>query len=390
MKKLFKKAIMFLLVSCFLTGGMGCSSKTDNSANNSENQSEETKKTIDELVDFVISADENREFRILQITDLQVIDPGQSRYPQRLNSVTPLSEKQLYENGFYYIEQAVKKTTPDLILFTGDIVYGEFDDDGSVLTKIVAFMEKLNIPWAPVFGNHENESAKGVTWQCNQFINAKNCLFKRGKITGNGNYSIGIKKNGRLIKVIYMMDSNGCSNAYRYSYKPTLGPYNQGEKIRTSVGFAKDQTDWLDSQSAEIEKNLGYSPSKFLACHIPLDEYAKACYENGYQSNKLPSNTETFDIDSMTNKVNGDFGAKEESFSSFENEDLWNILKTRKFDGVFAGHNHINSLSVVYNGIRLTYGLKTGTFDYCDRTKVGGTLILLENESFSVSHCYVK
>ena len=37
------------------------------------------------LVDFVLQACEGREFRILQLTDIQIIDPGQSRYPERIN-----------------------------------------------------------------------------------------------------------------------------------------------------------------------------------------------------------------------------------------------------------------------------------------------------------------
>ena len=41
------------------------------------------------LVDFAVKAEIGREFRILQLTDTQIIDPGQSRYPERIGD-TPL------------------------------------------------------------------------------------------------------------------------------------------------------------------------------------------------------------------------------------------------------------------------------------------------------------
>ena len=74
------------------------------------------------LVDFVLQACEGREFRILQLTDIQIIDPGQSRYPERINNITPISDEQLYADCFHYIKSTIEKAKPDLILMTGDNV----------------------------------------------------------------------------------------------------------------------------------------------------------------------------------------------------------------------------------------------------------------------------
>ena len=70
------------------------------------------------------------------------------------------------KNCFNYIAELIENERPDLILLTGDIVYGEFDDSGIIWTRIIDFMDSFGIPWAPIFGNHDNESAKGVAWQC--------------------------------------------------------------------------------------------------------------------------------------------------------------------------------------------------------------------------------
>ena len=63
------------------------------------------------------------------------------------------------------------------------------------------FMDKFGVPWAPVFGNHEGTSAMGVDWQCEQLVNAKNCLFVQRELTGNGNYSVGIMQGETITRV---------------------------------------------------------------------------------------------------------------------------------------------------------------------------------------------
>lgn len=360
MKRVISSMMVFVLLSlCLLTG---CGDAQ-------EEQSQVTQPDIGDLVDFVIRAEEGREFRILQLTDTQIIDPGQSRYPERINNTTPITDETLYQEVFYYIEQAIEKTNPDLILMTGDIVYGEFDDSGASLCKVVAYMESFGIPWAPVFGNHDNESTKGVTWQCQQFENAEHCLFKRGELIGNGNYTIGIEQGGKLIKVIYMMDSNGCGNGRTYSYLPSFGEYNKGEKLMTAEGITEDQLDWLDTTCAHITGTLGYTPSKFIAFHIPIVEFSDAATNRGYQ---YSDRQKEFKIEDPTGT---DFGCKYESIRGMEVPNLWMLLKRHNFDGVFVGHNHTNNFSIVYDGIRVTCGLKTGTHDRDRTDMLGGTSI---------------
>ena len=55
-------------------------------------------------------------------------------------------------------------------------------------------------------------------------------------------------------------------------------------------------------------------------------------------------------------------------------------------DAVFAGHCHANNTSVLWEGIRWTYGLKTGQYDYHTAGQLGGTLVTLWDGDFSVAH----
>ena len=318
-----------------------------------------------DLVDFTIEIPSDREMRILQITDTQIIDPTQVRTEGRLNSVMieMWSKGKLDENCFNYISELVESERPDLILVTGDIIYGEFDDSGEIWTTIIDFMESLDIPWAPIFGNHDNESAKGVDWQCAQLEAAENCLFKQGNLTGNGNYSIGLTDStGKIKRVIYMLDSQGCSSV---------------------AGIADDQLNWMIGASNAIDAAYGEEVPAFACYHIPSLDFQTAFVDKyGYAAD------ESFNLD-LTG-VDGDFGQKNENISLFGTT-LAPYLKAANVDGVFVGHDHVNNYSILYGGIRYTYGTKTGTYDYNNANVLGGTLIKVSaGGEFDVSHKYLN
>ena len=60
------------------------------------------------------------------------------------------------------------------------------------------------------------------------------------------------------------------------------------------------------------------------------------------------------------------------------------VTETNNIDGVFIGHHHNTSTIIHYEGMALVYGLKTGQYDYHSIGQLGGTLVTLEGEEFSV------
>ncbi len=327
------------------------------------------------MIDFSITQ-KNKEFRILQLTDMQIIDSTQKRFPERLNEDSterwqPNCMKEMLFDG---MDRLVAETNPDLIIVTGDITYGEFDDTGESLLAFIEKMESYNIPWAPVWGNHDNESVLGVDWQCQQFINAKNCLFKKGITVGCSNYIIGIENSdGELLRLIYMMDSNGCYNASKLSIL-------QG--VKTSVGFSSQQMDWMRVSYANICEKHRKSVPSFACFHIETIDYLRILERKGYYNF---DNFCKYDI-----VPNGDdFGDIHENMCAGEEPiSVLPAFKAANVDGVFFGHSHINNASVVGEGIRWTFGLKTGLYDYHEKEKLGGTLITLSDccSQFSIEH----
>ena len=319
------------------------------------------------LVDFTIEIPADREIKILQLTDTQIIDSSQMRYPERLapSQIEAWARGNMDKNCLNYITQLIENERPDLIILTGDIVYGEFDDSGIIWTRMVNFMDSFGIPWAPIFGNHDNETTKGVSWQCEQLERAENCLFKRGSVTGNGNYSIGlVDSNGKIRRIIYMLDSHGCIGAE--------GP-----------GLAADQISWFKGVSATVDAAYGEKVPAFACYHIPSLDF-QAAFESKYGYNA----SENFNLDAIGE--DGDFGQKNENIAHFH-VSVAAELKDANVDAVFVGHDHVNNYSILYDGIRYTYGTKTGTYDAHNTSIIGGTMIrALESGLFEVSPTYLN
>lgn len=319
-------------------------------------------------LDYVIDYNNDRDLKILQLTDTQIIDAAQRRTPGRLSQkeVAMWAASSMDDMLFKPMQEIIDKAKPDLILLTGDLIYGEFDDNGTSMEAFVTFMEKQKILWAPVFGNHDNESLKGIAWQCEQFENATYCLFKqRHEIGGNGNYNIGLAKNGKLGRVIYMLDSNGCS-------------YWPDPDMTSAVGFISTQENWYRDTQVKINEIAGKTIPSMVAYHIPTMEVLYAASEAGYQEG-YDDVSFNYEIGYDTAVKNEDSGRKQEMFSAFRSPTFLNYLIECGADGTFFGHCHKISTSILYKDIRWTFGLKTGYYDYHD-TITGGSLITLTED----------
>lgn len=330
------------------------------------------------MIDFFIKQN-GEELRILQLTDMQVIDSMQKRYPERLNEVG--TEMWKPENMgkmlFDCMDKVVAQAKPDLIIITGDIIYGEFDDKGSSMLAFVEKMESYKIPWAPVWGNHDNECVLGVDWQCEQFEKAEHCLFKKGTTDGCSNYIIGIVDGeGELLRLLYMADTNGCYNA---------SPRSIEQGVIPKVGFTEKQAEWMRESYASISAEYQKEVPSFLCFHIELIDYLQMLIKKGYYD---PDNFSPVEI-----AGGEDYGAIHEVMWAGENPiEMLPTMKAMRVDGAFFGHSHINDASVLDEGIRWSYGLKTGTYDYHEKDKLGGTLITLKDKAkvFSVEHVRVE
>ena len=350
------------------------------------------------IPDFVVEIPAGRDPVVLQLTDTQIIDSAQTRPGRDGVDMAFWATNQVEERCYDYITEIVNATNPDLIILTGDNIYGEFDDKGTVWTSFINFMDSFEIPWALIFGNHDNESKMGVDWQCEQLEKMEHCLFEQKELTGNGNYSVGIAQGDKMTRVFYMLDSNGCSN-------PSEATASNGHSVRT-IGFKQDQIDWYTKQ-IEILKEVSPETKISFAYHIQQNIFAEAYGKYGF---KEGDQSQDINIDRLENKEEGDFGyiGRDLKGEWDASNQVYQGIKRLGVDSIFVGHEHCNSASVVYDGIRFQFGQKSSEYDRFNclesnglvtavfgrpgaglKSLIGGSVVVLSETSGEIIDAYI-
>ena len=316
------------------------------------------------IPDFVVEVEVGKEPIVLQLTDTQIIDAGQTRPGRGGVDHNFWATDKIDERCYDYITEIINATKPDLILLTGDIIYGEFDDNGSVWLSFIEFMESFQIPWAPIFGNHDNESKMGVDWQCQQLENARYCLFEQKALTGNGNYSVAIAQGGELKRVFYMLDTNGCGAASNESLA-------NGHTVK-SVGLGQDQIEWYTEEITAL-KAVAPNVKISFAYHIQAAIFGKAYEKYGFNQSVLEQD---INLDLRSDTAEGDFGYIGRQMKNPWDEDfsIFNGMKALGADSIFVGHEHCNSASVVYGGVRFQFGQKSSEYDRFNYIHANGSI----------------
>ncbi len=295
-----------------------------------------------------------KDFVILNLTDLQMNDNELYNDVGSTMSAT--------------VDKLIKQVNPDLITVTGDNAWGTFS-----YIQTANLIDSYEIPWAPVMGNHDGQGCPSEYWCAKVFTNCKNCLFKFGpKDMGYGNYIINIKENGKTVHTVFMMDTHSSIEEDGINGKKDTG-YDH---------FWPGQLKWYEWAVKGIEKNAGKKVQSTVFMHIPLYEYKVAwnMVKDGETGNVDPKYSDIasgvcHEVVSCAPGNNGFFTLAK------------NLGSTKDF---VCGHEHINNFSILYDGIRLTYALKTGKGCYYEEALNGGTKITINSDGETkLEHVYV-
>lgn len=298
---------------------------------------------------FTLSIPKDMDFRILQLTDLHLGFGLLSKKMDRLALET--------------VKELVEKTKPHLIVLTGDSIFPFLPRAGTLnnrkqAIKLMEFLDGFEIPYTLVFGNHDCEmfSTCGKEELAGLYKQGRYCIFTEGRknLTGVGNFLIElIDDSGKVLLPLVMLDSN---------------MYGEGGWFFS--GFDRihdDQVDWCMQRLHALQQE--YPDIKAMAFfHMPLREFKEA-----YEKMKLGDRTVLYRHGSIGEK--GEYFGISKCKSTFFDRAAENgIIKW-----IFCGHDHMNTLSLVYKGIQMTYGMSV---DYLGYTGIrnsyiqrGGTLI---------------
>ena len=345
--------------------------------------------------DYVIclEKDPDKDFVILNLADVQERNPSASN----LKAI---------------IDELVNSTNPDLITLTGDQSYGS----ATTIRQLAEILESYEIPWAPIFGNHEhNEEETSVEAQCALYESFEHCLFKTGpnlgttrktkstgvKVSRGGNYVINIVENSQdsftVVKTLVFLDTGDQS---RYLEDDTSKKtYNNG----TTYDRVLPEQVKFYNQVVDSAQRYGSKAQAALFIHIPIFEYVEAI------GAALKTNISVYNVSSYlsyTSRI---------SYTESSNSDLWNegyknsygvmherICCITTDDGVFdqirentdliiCGHDHVNSFVIDYKDVTFCFAMKTGPGCYYEEGMSGGTIITIAgNGETSVRHQIVN
>ncbi len=258
----------------------------------------------------VLKFNSDKKFKIVQFTDTHI----KADAPE--SAVT-----------FKTINEVLEKENPDLVVFTGDVVTGKPVERGwEMATEPVI---KRKIPFAVVFGNHDDENEMSRAQIAQLLVKMPGCLFvpQVENVFGHGNYVVEIKEStGKAnAALLYCMDSNA---------------YSTIEGVEGYGWFHFDQINWYRNQSKKHEMASGRLLPALAFFHIPLPEYREA-----YINEKYPPVGLRLE-DECSPKINSGMFA-----SMLERGDVM---------GMFVGHDHVNDYIAYLNGIALAYGRFTG------------------------------
>lgn len=259
----------------------------------------------------VLKFNADKKFKIVQFTDLHV------------KWQNPLSDV-----AFERMNQVMDTEKPDLVIFTGDIIYSKPALEN--MRNVLKTVSDRKIPFSIVFGNHDDE--QGATRE--ELLKVAQSLpynlteDEVSEISGVGNYVLPLRSaDGKKdAAVLYCFDSNA---------------YSSIKGIKGYDYVKTDQIDWYRTKSNAFKKaNGGQALPSLAFFHIALPEYNQAAADE---------NAQLYGI------------RREKACAPVLNSGLFTVMKEQDdVRGIFVGHDHDNDYAVYWQGILLAYGRFTG------------------------------
>lgn len=278
------------------------------------------------------------------------------------------------------LQALVDTASPDLVLFGGDtagpgmIHISTAEELRSLLDDLSAPMENAGIPWAHVFGNHDNNYGLSNAEAEPVYESYPHCVSKAGPedIDGVGNYVLPLydAAGEKILFNLFGLDSHQGMTEFRARFGlpedlRLLTPFTGTGSGYDTVHF--NQIMWYWQASEALEAWNGTKIPALMFMHVPTPEHALVtmyrddCHFEGGQLEDV----------ACTNLNGGLFSA---------------CLQRGDVKGIFCGHDHVNDFTGQYCGIMLGYD---GFLSYhaCHRHEIrGGRVFDLSADGTFTTH----
>ncbi|EPX71993.1 phosphoprotein phosphatase [Schizosaccharomyces octosporus yFS286] len=269
------------------------------------------KKETPAFVEVPVNEQKNK-LKILQLSDLhystELAKCRDSYPPERPSNCMADATT----NAF--VIELIKRESPDLVLFTGDLINGDtVEDSKTSLMKALAPVVDYEIPFAVAYGNHDSLgdlANDGLAQIVNQVPGNIGLV---GNISGVGNFVL--RNPGKFS--IYVLDSHaGTSN---------------GRACPMYDAIKKDQLVWLKSRKMEFEND----PIQMVFFHIPLREFCE--------------------VDDMVGSY------REKCSSSYCDPGTAKTLSELRIPLAVAGHDHVNDFCGMHKTHQVRFCMAGGS-----------------------------
>ena len=314
----------------------------------------------------------DRDFKILNLADVQMGN-NEWQVGHKFRAILDTT-----------LDALIEKVKPDLITLSGDQAWcGDYDS----LEMLANRLDVFGIPYALVWGNHDQEGGKDKVIGAEDLLKKHSLfLYESGPSElGFGNYIILIKENDTPVSALIMMDSH--DHAHYYNEK--------GEEVfawGTTPAWGKlypEQIEWYKEQIKEL-KALGCGDSTVIM-HIPCYAYRNAFSAAHNSENGPKTIAESYESQHWNEGYEDSFGLLLEGICSYPADEgaFDAFMESNHTKNVLVGHDHKNCFSINYKGVRLTFAVKTGAGCYWTHEMNGGTTLTVNKNGTKVEHHFI-
>ena len=291
--------------------------------------------------------------RILIVADPQDIDTPQPAMLSLLNA-------------------SLDAAQPDLVVFLGDMIHGrDLSGDDRVrkaIDAVVSPVVERGIPFALVFGNHDEECGISKEEQLKIYQSYPGCLAVDGEdLPGCGNYYLVVENvvQPDSLVVLWFMDSG----SYAEEGKGTYGYVTE------------EQNEWMLSAYEELCGKYT-SPVSYVFQHIPVPQVYNMIKEVPFGTSGAvtcygPNFGKWYVLDDEYIWA-GHMG--EGPCSSEYDSGEFDTWKKMNVKAAFFGHDHLNDYCGTYEGIDMVTTSGVGFYLYGRGDEHGTRLVTLNAE----------
>lgn len=252
------------------------------------------------------------------------------------------------------LENACEQLKPDLIVFTGDNILGnhlrdyrfsskkkemsrqeEFEIMRTALAHILDIPERLGIPFAVIYGNHDDMNSFTGDEQAEIFHSySMNRGFENtGDLCGTYRLPVYSSDGEKQLLNLWMMNTS----------------WHDKELDRCFNEINPAQIEWFKAESlSQKEANGGKAYPSIVFMHIPLEELKDLTEECSKEESTI-----TMTDDNLRLKA-GVSGHIHETVSALENDNGFykEVLSDGGVMGIVSGHDHLNDFCGEKDGIK--------------------------------------